>query len=401
MTSGLPRFFTFFIFGAFLSNVGTWIQVIGQGWLVAELSKEPFLSGLVSFCGGIPMLLFSLPGGALADRFNRRRVVLICQTLMMFNAALLAFLTRMQWVQIWHVAVIAFISGVTYSVNNPAYNGFLYNIAGKTDLKKALTLVATQFQFSRVIGPVLAGLAIGITGSWGCFLLNSLSFLCVIPLLYVIQVREVQDSSGMHGKSFVHNLKEAFQFVQTHKRIRITLILTALSSCLIMPHIFLLPLYIQRDRGFDSHTLGWLWCASAVGSFLASVLIERWGRRQREIEPKDLHYGMVASAVTMIAFANARSLPVMYISIILVGIAIGFIAVASQIFIQSNTPPAFQGRVLGIWGSLFQGMFPIGNLLMGTLAQFSSLSVAWTIAGFVAIACFFFLDKPLRSLKVV
>lgn len=372
------------------------MQVIAQGWLVAELSKEPFWSGFVSFCSGVPMLFFSLPGGALSDRFNRRKVVIICQIIMMVNALAIALLTKFQLIQIWHVAIIAFIAGTTFAVNNPAYNGFMYNIAGKEGLQKALTLIASQFQFSRVIGPVVGGLAIGIIGTWGCFLLNALSFLCVIPFLFVIPVRELQDLGSARGKPFWNSLKEALHYAKTHRKIRDTLILTSLSSCLIMPHIFLLPLYVQRDRGYDSHVLGWLWCSSAVGSFLASVLIERWGRRSRDIGPRDLHIGMLVSAIGIICFANVTSLLLMHFFIFLVGISIGFIAVSSQLLIQSNAPQEYQGRLLGIWGSLFQGMFPIGNLAVGAIAQVSSLPIAWTICGGIAVILFFSLDKHVK-----
>lgn len=397
MSARLPRFFSFFLLGAFLSNIGSWMQVIAQGWLVAELSKEPFWSGFVNFCAGIPMLLFSLPGGALSDRFNRRKVVVICQIIMMFNAALIAFLTKTGWIQLWQVALISFIGGTTFSVNNPAYSGFLYNIAGKEGLSRALSLTVSQFQFSRVIGPALGGLAIGIIGTWGCFTLNALSFLCVIPLLYLIPVREVQDVKTTRGKSFWKSLREAMEYARTHPKIGITLVITALSSCLIMPHIFLLPLYIQRDRGLDAHTLGWLWGVSAIGSFLSSVVIERWGRTQREIRPRDLHLGMIVSAVGLFCFANVRALPLMYFFIFCVGISMGFIAVASQLLIQSHSPQEFQGRLLGIWGSLFQGMFPIGNLALGAVAQFSSLPIAWSFASVVCVILFFVLDKRVKA----
>lgn len=376
------------------------MQVIAQGWLVAELSKEPFWSGFVSFCSGVPMLLFSLPGGALSDRFNRRKVVIICQTVMMVNAAVIAFLTKLHLIQIWHVAIISCVSGITFAVNNPAYSGFLYNIAGKEGLNKALSLMAAQFQFSRVIGPVLGGIAIGVIGTWGCFTLNSISFLCVIPLLFLVPVREIQNIASARGKSFRQSLGEALDFARGHAKIRTSLLITALSSCLIMPHVFLLPLYIQRERGLDSHVLGWLWCASAAGSFLASVLIQRWARRNRSVRPKDLHYAMIGSALGLIVFANMRSLPLMYFFIFLLGTTIGFTAIASQLFIQSNAPQEFQGRLLGIWGSLFQGMFPIGNLLVGTVAQFTSLPTAWTISGVIGVVLFLLLDKELKKLSL-
>lgn len=372
------RLFCVLLAGAFLSNIGSWMQVIAQGWLVAQLSHEPRWSALVSLCAGIPMLLFSLPGGVISDRFSRRAVVIVCQGILMTNALILAALTQQHLIQIWHVAAISFLSGTAIAVNNPAYSGLLLNIAGQEGLQRALSLNASQFQLSRIVGPALAGAALGLADIEGCFFANAFSFVFLIPILFVIPLRLQQDLGGVRSQSFRNSVEPCIRFACSHSSIRKTLAVMCLASLFLMPHVFFLPLYVQKDLGLSPQVLGTLWMVSALGAFCASLIFEIWRRRKKSFGPEQLTWGALVGAVGMAVFANARSLPIAYGFIFLSGVGTGLIFVGSQFIIQNSTPAELQGRLLGLCGTLFQGMFPVGVLLVGLVAQATSLSLAWT-----------------------
>lgn len=386
----LPRPVLIFLLGAFLSNIGTWMQIIAQGWLVAELSDEPFWSGFVSFCAGVPLLIFSFLGGALADRHDRRQVLFAAQVILMCNAILMALLTYYRVIEIWGVACLAFIAGTAAAINNPTYNGFLFNIVGKNALSRAVALNGAQFQLSRMIGPGLAGIAIGIVGTWGCFALNAASFLAVIPLIAVVPVIVQQDIAAARRKAILASLTEAVEYTRQLPQIHLPLLITTLSSFFLMAHIFLLPLYVKEDLGYGANVLGSLWVASAAGSLLSTLILERRARRFGNPTSRDLKRGTFFSAVCVLAFANVSYLPLMYVCIFFCGAAVSYISTGCQLLIQSEVAPAYQGRILGLWGMLFQGSFPLGNLAIGTLAQWTSLPTAWSAAAILLMFCLWF-----------
>ncbi len=377
----LPRHFLLFLTGSGLSNVGTWMQMVAQSWLVAELSHEPFWSGFVGFCAGVPMLLLSLVGGTLADRMPRRKLLVVSQLMMMFVAAVLGTLTLLHVVKIWHVAVLAFLTGVGSAISTPAYHGFLFDIVGRERLGKAVSLNAAQLHLSRTIGPGLAGLLLGFIGAGGCFILNAVSFLAVIPLIFVVPILVTQDYSRAKNESFFTAVKEALSYVWAQKAIRITLMALCLVSVLIMPHITLLALYVKAYLHLDPHVLGWLWVSSGLGSVIIAIMASRIPDFTSRMNVRTILFAACASGMALFLFASAKSLFWMHPLIFITGACVGLVSVCSLTLMQSSVRPELRGRILGLWGTLFQGMFPIGNMVVGTLAQFTSIPFAWKVTG--------------------
>ena len=182
------RDFALFWTGNFLSNIGTWMQNLALGWQILVMTNSPFLLGLNGFLGTLPSLVFSLPGGAIADRLNRRKLMLFTQTSMALLALVLALLTSFHVIRIGEILAISFLTGLASALNNPAYQALVPDLVEREDLVNAVALNSAQFNMSRAIGPTLAGLALGKVGTAGCFYLNSVSFLALIIALLVINV---------------------------------------------------------------------------------------------------------------------------------------------------------------------------------------------------------------------
>ncbi len=398
--SKLPKHFVWFLTGAFLSNEGTWMQLVAQGWLVAELSQEPFWSGFVGFCAFLPMLLLSLVGGTLADRMNRRKLLVISQVGMMIVATLLSVLTLTHHIKIWHVAVLALCNGVGSAISTPAYHGFLFDLVGRERLGKAVSLNAAQLHLSRTVGPGLAGVLLGVIGAGGCFVFNAVSFLAVIPLIFVVPLLVPQDFSKAKAESFFGSLKEALGYVVGQKSIRLVLAALTLVSVLIFPHITLLALYVKANLLLDAHVLGWLWVSSGLGSVLVTVGTAQVPKLLQRLGVRQILCCAALSGFSLILFSESKNLWIMHPLIFITGAFIGLVSVGSLTLMQSQVRPEYRGRILGLWGTLFQGMFPIGNMVVGTLAQFTSIPFAWRLAGALMVAAsLLILLFPARTLS--
>ncbi|HJU86281.1 MAG TPA: MFS transporter [Gemmatimonadota bacterium] len=182
-----PGYRTFWI-GAFVSNIGAWMQNVAQGWLVLELTDSAFMLGLVGFAGSLPWLVLLLVGGVYADRLDRRRLLIRANLAMMACAAVLTALTWTGAVRIWHVFALSLASGSAIALAAPAFQAFLHDLVGRRDLQNAIALNSAQFNLSRVVGPSLAGLTLGAIGLAGCFGVNTISYLGAIVALMLIQV---------------------------------------------------------------------------------------------------------------------------------------------------------------------------------------------------------------------
>lgn len=392
----LPPHFSLFLIGALLSNTGTWMQIIAEGWVVATLTQEPFWAGFVGFCNGLPILLLSWVGGTIADRFCRRRVLVFCQYLFMLIALVLSLLTFTHTIKIWHVASLSFLGGLVIAVNNPAYNGFLFDIVGKTHLTRAVSLNATQFHISRLLGPAIGGICLANIGAWGCFAVNTFSFLAVIPMIAIVPVLVEQDLKHAKFESVWASLQGTLKYVRGQRGLSFTLIVTAVTTVLVLPHVTLLPLYIKEYLHLGPKELGWMWASSAAGSVLITLGLTRFSTSLHLMRRRFVLSGALLASLALFAFANVTNLFLMQGLLFFLGACVAFVVVSGQSLLQHEVAPQFRGRVLGLWSTLFHGMFPVGNLLVGSVAQFLSIPQAWKLA---ALTLFVLLTASLVLLR--
>ncbi len=375
-----PEFRLFWI-GAFVSNVGSWMQTVAQGWLVLELTDSAFMLGLVGFVGTLPMLVLLLVGGVYADRFDRRRMLIRAMTAMMLFAAILAALTGTGTVRIGHVLGLSLLSGAALAMAAPAYQAFVHDLVGRSLLQNAIALNSTQFNLSRIVGPSLAGLAIGVVGLAGCFGLNALSYVAAIGVLLRIRAtsKPVSDPAPMW-----QSLTEGFAYVRMRPRIQALLVLVSLVSVLAMPYGTLLPI-IARDRlGLDASGLGYLFAGGGTGAVAGALSLAVWrGGVRRGV------YLLGMCALTGAATAGlglARSPWAAGAALVVISFgATSAIALANTL-LQELVDDPMRGRVLSMFGLAFMGTFPIGNLLAGSLAAWLSASTTLALTGTVLTA---------------
>ncbi|WP_218082073.1 MFS transporter [Anthocerotibacter panamensis] len=366
------RDYRLFWFSAFISNVGSWIQVVAQGWLVLQLSNSPFWLGVVGFAGGLPALFFSLLGGILADRFDRRTLLVTTQAVQMAMALLLGWLTATGGVTILGVAVLAFSSGLAMALSGPAYQTMARDLAGD-EFTSAIALNSTQFNLARVLGPSLAAILLATLGAADCFYINGVSYLAVIGTLFLLRLPRQPLPSGM---SFRCSLLEAFRYVRETPAVQYLLLIVAVSSMFAMPYLNFLPIFAQDILKAGPTGLGWMTGAVGVGAVVGSLVIADQGERLGK--GRILFIGSLGLALSLTGFALSTNF---FLSLgLLMGMGasiVGQVTIVNTL-LQSMVPDQLRGRVLSMFSLAFMGVLPLGNLLSGFVAEY--IGVALTLA---------------------
>jgi MFS family permease len=370
-----PGYRTFWI-GAFVSNIGAWMQNVAQGWLVLELTDSAFMLGLVGFAGSLPWLVLLLVGGVYADRLDRRRLLIRANLAMMACAAVLTALTWTGTVRIWHVFALSLASGSAIALAAPAFQAFLHDLVGRRDLQNAIALNSAQFNLSRVVGPSLAGLTLGAIGLAGCFGVNTLSYLGAIAALLLIRVasRPVPASLPVWD-----SIVEGFGYVRDRPRIQALLAIAALISLLAMPYATLLPIVARDGLGLDASGLGWLFAIGGGGAVCGALSIA-FGHLLPARGPWLLGCAIATGLATM-TLGLANSPVVAAVALVGIGFSATSAVALTNTLLQELVDDAMRGRVLSMFGLAFMGTFPLANLLAGALAGLTSASVALAVTG--------------------
>jgi predicted MFS family arabinose efflux permease len=365
--------------GAFLSTTGTWMQTIAQGWLVLDMTGSPFLLGVDGFLATGPMIIFSLFGGVIADRVERRKIMLLSQYLQMTFALILATLIWAGNVKVWHIFLLSFLTGSAQSFSGPAYISLLPLLVKREDVPNAIAMNSMQFNLARVIGPIFAGAALVAWGPAICFTVNGFSFLAVIVALLMIRSPGPKTSDA--SKGLFDDMKEGFRFVATRPKLQKLTFLAFAGTFLGMPIITFLPVVAKSIFGLKANGYAWMMTTYGVGSVTGALLIAATAHAARK--------GRMALALQLlfacllIGFAFSRSLPLSLVIAYFAGVCIvGVIALYSSL-VQLTASDDMRGRVMSIFMLAFRGGMPLGNLLAGYVAQRWSITVALATNGAV------------------
>jgi MFS family permease len=288
------RNYRLFWIGSFLSNIGTWMQIVGQGWLVRELTPSPFLIGFVSFAGSFPQFAFALASGVYADLFDRRKLLLVTQAAQMICAAILGTLVLLRDLQlwpllsIWPVIGVSFASGLASTLASPTYQALTLDMVGRQDLLSAVALNSMQFNFSRIVGPTIGGLMLGVAGIAGCFYFNSLSFLAVILALWLMRFPPRLALVERNGRAVMRQLLAGLRYVRGRPRVLALLSVASVTSIFGLPYLIFMPIFARDVLGLDSSGLAALWAATGVGAVASALLLAFLGdlRRARPFSPR-------------------------------------------------------------------------------------------------------------------
>lgn len=363
--------------GAFLSTTGTWMATVAQGWVVLNMTNSAFLLGVDGFLATGPMLLFSLFGGVVADRVERKKIMLLSQYLQMTFAFILAVLIWSGNVKVWHIFLLSFLTGSAQSFSGPAYISLLPLLVKREDVPNAIAMNSMQFNLARVIGPVLAGIALAAWGAAICFGINGISFIAVILALLLIQSPPVRPTHEQRG--LVDEMKEGFRFV-AHRKTLLTLTFLAFAGTFLgMPIVTFLPVVAKSIFGLGARGYAWMMTTYGLGSVTGAVLVAATTHNAKKgtIALKL----QLAFAVLLVGFAFSRSLPISLIIAFLSGMCIvGVISLYSSL-VQLTTSDDMRGRVMSIFMLAFRGGMPLGNLIAGWVAQRWSISAALAVNG--------------------
>jgi MFS family permease len=373
------RDFRLFWAGNFLSNIGTWMQNIAQGWLVFDLTHSPFWLGMVGFASTFPILLLALVGGVIADHMDKRRLLLTTQSAMMVFAFAMAVLSWTHHINVYGIALLAMGTGIAMSLNTPSYQALVPQLVPRDELNNAIALNAAQFNMSRVVGPTLGGFAMALVGVSGNFFLNGLSYLAVIVALSRIHYGK---SAPLEEGQFWHKLREGFDYVFRREEMALLVCLVAIGSLLAVPYLTFVPYFASEILHSDARGLGILMACSGTGAFLAAVtmaLQARLLRRGRFVVFSGL--GFYASIV---AFTFSRSFRLSCVLSAVSGYCMILMVATMNTLLQHLAEDKMRGRVMSIYSTAFLGLPPIGSLLAGLLSH--KISAAHTIAGMAAVA---------------
>jgi MFS family permease len=373
------RNFRLFWMGNFLSNIGTWMQNIAQGWLVLDLTKSPFWLGLVGFASSIPILLFALIGGVIADRVNKRKMLMVTQSAMMMFAFIMAALAYSKHINIGEIILLALGTGIAMSLNTPSYQALVPQLIPREDLTNAIALNSAQFNMSRVIGPTLGGFAMAAYGAAGNFFLNGLSFLAVIIALTQIRYAPAQAPSEGH---LWDKLKEGFNYVFSHAEMKSLVILTAIGSLLAIPYLTFVPYFAREILHTDARGFGLLMACAGVGAFMGALTMAYLsGVRSSSAS---ITASGVAFFTAIILFTFSYSFYLSGLLLMATGYSMVMMVATINARLQHLAEDHMRGRVMSIYSTAFLGLPPIGNLIAGTFSHI--FSAPHVLAGMSAVA---------------
>ncbi|HTW24986.1 MAG TPA: MFS transporter [Candidatus Baltobacteraceae bacterium] len=375
------RNFQLFFSGQLISLVGTWMDTVAEAWLVYRLTGSSLLLGTVTFAGQIPVLLASPIAGMVADRFDRRKVVIGTQTLSMIFAGALAFLTITKRVTVGEVILLAALMGLVNAFDIPTRQAFLVEMVGREDLMNAIALNSSMFNAARIVGPSIAGLLVASVGEGWCFFANSVSYIAVIAGLLAMKIPP-SPKRDEKASPFEH-IKEGFLFVRNTAPIRSLLLLIGLVSLVAMPYSVLMPVFAAKILHGNARTLGILMTAAGVGALVGALALA--ARRGVAGLGRVVALACGAFGVTLILFAFSHEWILSSIMLIPVGFSVMTQMGSTNTLIQAMVPDRLRGRTMAIYAMMFMGMAPFGALLSGALADKIGAPRTVALGGLVAI----------------
>lgn len=357
------RNFRLFITGQVISLVGTWMQNVAQSWLVYRLTHSEWLLGAAWFCSGIAVFALGPLGGLAADRFSRHKLVIVTQTLSMFQAFALAALTISGRVQVWHVLALAILLGTINAFDMPGRQSLVILMTSKEDLINAISLNSAVFNAARVLGPGVAGLLVAAFGEGYCFLLNGISFLAVIGCLLAMKIphfeRKSQDSPWQH-------LKDGFQYTWHHRAVRRVLAVMAAATLSGMPALVLMPFFADAIFHRGSRGLGFLMGAMGIGAVVGTLVLAR--RTKVGGLQRVMLFNGIATGVAYLAFALSPSFYFSLAVMPVIGYSVMRQMASANTTVQTLIPDEYRGRVMALYVIAVVGLGPFGSLAAGGLA---------------------------------
>lgn len=356
------------------------MQMVAQGWLVVNLTNSPGWLGAVSLSGSLPFLVLPLFGGVIADQIDRVRLLKFTQSISMLLAFVLAALTLADVITVWHVMVLAFLTGIAGSFDQPTRTALVPDLVRREDLMQAISLNSTAFQGAALIGPAIAGLLVGVIGVGGCFLINGFSYLAVIAALFMLRVPEQARATG---KSIRNELMAGVRFIISTPLLLNLLLLTVAFSIFGRSYVTLLPAFAKLVLHEEAGQLGLMYAMPGLGTLIGGFALATYGNIQdkgRFLLIVALVYG-----AAMVLFSLSSQLWLILLILIIVGASNTSYSAMANTLLQSRAPGPMRGRVMSYNTIALIGLTPFGGAIVGGIAEVAGTRAA-LVTGGLAVA---------------
>jgi MFS family permease len=374
------RNFRLFWSGQLVSLIGTWMQNVGQAWLVLELTHSPLKLGIVSALQFLPMLFLSLFTGPFIDYFDKRRIIIWTQAVLMVLAFVLSLLVWTGTVQYWHIIILATLLGVVNTIDMPARQAFIMDMVGKEDLMNAVALNSSIFNAARAIGPALAGMLIAAMGTAVCFFINGVSFLAVLAGLLLMRVERVA-SGQKPDYNVLKDMGEAIRYIRATPVVLMTILLVSVVSVFGTNFSVLVPVFAKMELHRDAAAFGFLMSSFGAGALIGAfslAVLSRYG-------PKTslLIGGGMCLSLFLVLIGLQRSYGLTALLLALSGWSMVTFFGMANTTVQLNTEDRLRGRVMSIYTLAFGGLTPFGSLFAGTVAHWLKAPLTFALGGLV------------------
>jgi MFS family permease len=371
------RDYALFFSGQLVSVIGSWMQTLGQSWLILQMTDSPFRLGLINTLQFLPLLLFSLFAGAFIDRLPKKRLIIITQTVFMVLAFVLAALVWTHTVQYWHVAALALLLGIFNTLDMPARQAFMVDLVGREDLASAVALNSAVFNGARIIGPAVAGLLIAQFGIGLAFFLNGVSFLAVIVALFAIKAPGLPKAKK--ARSVVHEIREGLSYAWKTPIVLMLVLLTFGVGLFVINWGTLVPLLAKQVLHQDSQGYGGLMSAMGAGALLGALLRAAQNRKDLPLQNIVTPGILLSIATAMVFFVHTTWLAVVLMFIM--GYTMIQFLTGVNTKLQLTTPDHLRGRVISLYTLANAGTTPIGSMIVGSVAETWGTSMSFATAG--------------------
>jgi MFS family permease len=379
------RNYRLFFGGQAISLIGTWMQQVAQAWLVLTLTKDPLWLGVVAAAQFLPIMLFGLFAGVLADSLPKRQTLLVTQTIKMVLSTTMAILAFSNQATIPILIILALIVGLVNAVDMPVRQSFAVEMVGREDIANAVALNSAMFNGARVIGPAVAGLTIGAVGVPWAFVVDAASFLAVLLALFAMSEADLHPARQIeraHSSAEVMTqLREGLSFVRTTPTVLLSMMVVGLVSAVAMNFSVVIPPLAEGVLHSDASGYGFLMAASGIGSLLAAISLAVGGRAN----PSRIALGAVIVGIGEIVLGLSGVFAISLLIMIAVGYGAILMAATANTTIQLVVPDGLRGRVMSVYTTIFAGSTPIGGLVMGGLASYYSVPISLVIGGIAAL----------------
>ncbi len=374
-----PGPFRRYIIGSAISDTGTWMQVMAQGWVVSALTNKAIVLGMVNFAAGLPTLALTMIGGSAADRYDKRKILIATQIVQIALAIILGWLVMAGRIHIWHVIVLAALLGIAIAFEMPAISALVPELVRRDQIATAVAMDRSIFHGSRLVGPSLAGLFVGWWGAASAFFANAFSFLALIVALVSLPKRPIGTKEEEEQRR--SGIMEGFRYVASERTVLAMIALVALTTIFVFPVIsVMLPLYVRNVLQLGPREMGWLMATSGTGAFFGSLGLLSVARERRL---KFMSGNVLAVAAGVFSMSRSHNFALTACSMGVLAIALSMNFGLANTIVQEHAPAPLRGRISAVFGLSFFGLMPIAGLIIPGFSDLIGMRTALTVASVI------------------